>query len=150
MRQRLLGRRSSIRCGGPRPRAVADASFRRIDLYGYTHSKADCLVRRRTADSGCLCRTTDELDGCSQTGIQHPERHRLRCPRLYRFSSIPDRVCGVGSFLGGYQRLCTVSPEAAGMMGFTNYDLRLTISRPLVIDPKSKIVNRQSYFLVLS
>src|SRR2546427_5624727 len=149
MCQRLLGGRSPIRCRGPRPRAIAAPSFRRIDIYGYIPRKADCFVRRRAAHSGRLYRPTDELDGCPQAGIQHLECSRLRYPRLYRFPSIPDRVCGLGSFLGGYQRLRIISPEAAGMKGFTIYDCRSTISLPPVLDPKSKIVNPKSCLLVL-
>jgi hypothetical protein len=36
------------------------------------------------------------------------------------------------------------------MKGFTIYDLRLKNARPLALDQKSKIVNQQSYLLVLS
>src|SRR5438067_2385852 len=86
----------------------------------------------------------------SQQQMEQCQAKDEDCEGLVNYSlSIPDRVCGAGSFLGAYQPLRTISPEAAGMKGFTIYDCRLTNSLPPVLDPKSKIVNRQSYLLVL-
>ena len=102
------------------------------------HVAADRFLRGSFADPGGLRGPTVQLDGPSKVLVQPAERRRLRHSRLYRISSLSDRLRAARGELDLDQHFCAVPGLENKLM---IADFRLMIACFAV---ESEINNQQS------